>query len=85
MKPIHFDEANTVYAKNQPEYLPLPAHKTEDGMVTSCWRLSLKERIRMLITGRVYVMQLTFNRPLQPLLVSTEFIHVKVIGEMNEK
>ncbi len=39
MKPIEFEEQNCIYAKDQPEYLPLPAHKTEDGrvMVDSPW------------------------------------------------
>ena len=52
MKPIEFPEQNCVYAKDQPEYLPLPVHKTEDGMVVSCWRLTWRERLRVLLTGK---------------------------------
>lgn len=65
MKPIAFKEQNCVYAENQPEYLPLPARKT-DGQVISCWGLTLRERLKVLLTGRVWYSVLTFGKPLQP-------------------
>ena len=40
MKPKQFPESNVVYGENQDEYLPLPAHKTEEGIVITCWELS---------------------------------------------
>ena len=70
MQIVKFDGCNITYGKDQPEYLPLPACKTEEGDVTSCWKMNLKERLRVLFTGRVYVSLLTFNRPLQPQRVS---------------
>ncbi len=73
MKPARFAHANSTYAEDQPEYLPLPAHKTPDGIVTSCWTLSFKERLRVLIHGQVFLSQMTFNQPLQPVLLDTEF------------
>lgn len=66
MIPITFPEHNCVYAKDQPEYLPLPVHKTVDGMVISCWQLTWRERLKVLFTGCVWYSILTFNRPLQP-------------------
>ena len=69
MKPIKFKGCNTVYARNQPEYLPLVAHKTTDGEVTSCWKLSFFERLQIIITGRIYIQVLTFNEKLQPVRV----------------
>ena len=66
MKPITFPEHNCVYAKDQPEYLPLPAHQTEDGMVITCWALTWRERLRILLTGRIWLSVLTFNKLLQP-------------------
>lgn len=66
MKPMKFKGMNTVYAKNQSEYFPLPSHKTEDGEVTSCWRLTVWERIKLIFTGKIYWQVLTFNNPLQP-------------------
>lgn len=73
MKPIEFPQQNCVFAKDQPEYLPLPAYRTPDGQeVTACWGMSWRERFRVLFTGRVYVTLLTFNQPLTPSIVSTE-------------
>ena len=54
------------YAKNQPEYLPLPVLRSPQGTVTSRWHMPWKERFIAFITGDVYLKQLTFNTPLQP-------------------
>jgi len=70
MNPIEFKQQNTVYAKDQPEYLPLPVYRTPDGEVTSCWAMNWRERIRVLWTGRVYLSLLTFGAPLQPQIMS---------------
>ena len=66
MKPVEFAEQNCVYAKDQPEYLPLPVHKTEDGTVISCWALTWRERLRILLAGKMWWSVMTFNHPLQP-------------------
>ena len=73
MTPIEFPEQTCVYAKDQPEYIPLPAHKTIDGQVTSCWKFNWKERILILFGARMYWRQLTFNQPLQPVRPSLDF------------
>ncbi len=67
MKPIKFKKQNTVYAETQPEYISLPAYKESDGCVTCCWKLTIRERFKMLFTGKPWVSLLTFNRPLQPI------------------
>lgn len=68
MRPIEFKEQNVVFAKDQPQYIPLPAFKnqSEQGEVVFCWQLSLKERLKILFTGRLWVSMLTFNKPLTP-------------------
>jgi hypothetical protein len=70
MLPTTFNKANLTFAKNQPQYIPLPAH-IEKALgtrpVTTCWKVSFWERIRILLTGRVWVEVLTFGDPLQPL------------------
>jgi len=68
MKPISFKEQNTVIAENQKEYLPLPAFKNNSpqGELISCWQLSIKERLKLLFTGKLWVMFLTFNKPVTP-------------------
>ncbi len=55
-----------VYAKDQPEYIPLPAYRTDDGLVVTRWRLSWLERLRVLVSGSVWLSILTYNKPLQP-------------------
>lgn len=72
MKPIKFKGHNVVFAENQPEYLPLPAFKSEDGIVVTCWQLTWKERLRAFFGGKFYFQQLTFNQPLQPQLPSID-------------
>lgn len=66
MKPIEFKGFNVTFAKDQPEYLPLPAYKDKAGVVTSCWKLKFVERLKILWHGKLYVQNLTFNKPLQP-------------------
>jgi hypothetical protein len=66
MEPIGFPEQNCVFAKDQPEYLPLPVHKTPEGEVISCWQLTGWERVKVFFRGRIWWSVLTFNKPLQP-------------------
>jgi len=71
MKPIDFKGSNCNYAESQDEYLTLPAYKHGDdsGAVSSCWKFSILERIKILFTGKVYLTLLTFNKPLTPQLL----------------
>lgn len=74
MKPIKFPEANITFAENQPEYQPLPAFIKDNpqGETVSCWQLSFKERIKILITGKLWVSLWTFNKPLTPMYFTTK-------------
>jgi hypothetical protein len=72
VKPIEFKEMNCLLAKDQPQYLQLPAHKSEDGTVTSCWKLTWLDRLRVCLFGRLWLQQLTFGDPLQPQRPSVE-------------
>lgn len=74
MELIDFPEQNTVFAKDQPEYRRLPAHRfnDDDGRIACCWQLSWRERLRVLFTGRIWQQVLTFNNPLQPQLLTVE-------------
>jgi len=72
MKPIDFPEANAIFAKDQPEYMPLPAHRNREGIVTCCWRLSFWERLKLLFLGRVWHLQLTFDGAPQPHLIQVQ-------------
>jgi len=70
MKPIEFAGVNCTYAKDQPEYLPLPVMKSSgpEGECISCWELSLRERIKILFTGKLWLSLWTFHKPLTPVL-----------------
>lgn len=74
MKPITFPEKNFVFAEDQPEYIPLPVYKDPgpEGHVISCWSFSWRERLRILFGGCVWLGLLTFHKPLQPILMTTE-------------
>ena len=76
MEPIEFEGCNVIYAKDQPEYIPLPAKKMEDGTVTTCWKLTPDELERIQETGIIWLHMLTFNQPLQPVLLTTENLNV---------
>lgn len=74
MKLINFSEQTTIYAENQLEYLPLPAHQFHDkqGRIAFCWKLTWKERVLVLLYGTLWQQVLTFENPLQPQLLSTK-------------
>lgn len=65
MQPVKFTGHNLVLAGNQPEYLDLPAVLTDDQYI-SCWQLTWKERLILLLTGRLWLRQLHCGRGLQP-------------------
>ena len=66
MKQVGFKHQNIVFAKDQPEYQQLPALKldTPTGEVISCWKLTPKERIKIIFTGRIWLSLISFNKPL---------------------
>lgn len=68
MTPIEFPEQDRVFAENQDQYGDLPSLKldTKEGEVISCWKLTLKERIMILFTGKIWMCLWSFNKPLMP-------------------
>lgn len=75
MKPIKFKESNCIIAKDQPEYLPLPVWRkpnSSKGIVVSCWKANLRERLRILFSGKLYLSLLSFNKPLTPNRIYSE-------------
>lgn len=57
-----------VYAKDQPQYIPLPAVDC-DGVVTTRWKLSWAERLSVFLSGSIWLQVLTHRRPLQPVQI----------------
>lgn len=74
MKIVEFPEMTAVYAEHQPQYKMLPAFQFGDpsGRIACCWQLSFRERLKLLLTGRIWHQVLTFNQPLQPQLLTVE-------------
>lgn len=68
LQPVAPGWTGTTYARDQPEYQPLPVVRNGNGDVVSAWALTWRERLRVLFTGRLYFGLLTFNKPLQPIL-----------------
>ncbi len=58
--------SRVIFAKDQPEYIPLPAN-TDGHSVETKWKLSWRERLTVLFRGNVYLSLLTFGNPLQPI------------------
>lgn len=67
MEPVDFKGSNTIIAKDQKEYKPLPALVLGDGEVITCWELTDEEVETIVKERKLYISQLTFNRGLQPL------------------
>lgn len=72
MEPIEFPEANVTFAKDQPEYNPLPCLRTENGQLLICWKLSWRERLKVLMTGVIWHTISTFGQNLQPQLMEAD-------------
>lgn len=73
MEILKFKQCNVTFAKDQDEYLSLPAYRDKYGEVTCCWGLSFRERLKVLFTGKIWLMLLTFNKPLQPMKMFVEY------------
>ncbi len=75
MKPIQFEGANVLIGEHQEEYMSVPAQIVagQEGKVISCWQLSDDDLMDIIRTKRVYVDQLTFNQPLQPIRLYTKY------------
>lgn len=84
MTPIEFKGQNVIFAKDQPEYQPLPALIVpgQEGEVITCWQFSEDEWERMSKNRCFYLSQWCFTyvdengvekiRPLQPILPMAE-------------
>ena len=68
MKAIEFPEQTCVIAEHQDEYENVPACFTDDGQMICCWKLTRRERLRVMLTGKMWWGVLTFGKPLQPMV-----------------
>lgn len=82
LQAIEFPEVNVRFAEHQEEYSTLPAYlqQDEDGIVVSCWKLNLLQRLVVLVTGKIWHSQITCNYPLQPISLAV----IKPLESSNE-
>ena len=92
MKPVSpvvpgWNLKETIFAENQPPYIPLPTVRPPGvkGMVVSRWSLSWKERLQVLFGGSIWLQVLTFGHPLQPVKLSSECPIVVTENEQPEE
>jgi hypothetical protein len=66
---LYDGQRRIVFAKDQPEYIPLPASVDADGVVMTEWEPTAEELQRLLCGGRIRLFTHTFGQPLQPMSV----------------
>lgn len=81
MIPVKFPKANCTFAEGQDEYQNLPAHKTGNGIVISCWEMTFWEWLIFLSTGKIYLRLWVFNKPLTPSLLEVKSPFVKEVKD----
>lgn len=74
MKPVepkvpHDGAALVVFAKDQPQYDPLPAYVDGAGLVMTEWEFSAEDLATIVNGGRVRLWISTFRRSLQPIAI----------------
>ena len=53
-KPIHFEQENCILKGNSPDVNDLPVYRG-GGNVISCWKFPFLKRLRILLTGKVWL------------------------------
>lgn len=80
MKFIEFPEMNTIIAKDQPEYLPVPAlvvmneitgKQADNGQIVAMVQFENDEMEELIKNGgKLYFSLLTFGQPMQPVFMT---------------
>jgi len=79
VSPVIKGVAEVTYAKDQPQYIPLPAIRARDGMITTRWQCTWKERLAILLSGNLFLQVHTFGKKLQPVRLFTRTPNVKEV------
>lgn len=80
-----FSPHEIVFAKDQPQYKPLPALVSKTGVVLTRWHLTDSERDAVLSGADILLSISTFGNPLQPVriqLVECEQDLFRIAAEM---
>jgi hypothetical protein len=68
MIPLETKHTNVVFGEKQPEYEPLPAFRTSEGIVVTTWQPTDEERKKIADGANITLSVMTFNQPYQPVL-----------------
>lgn len=72
MKPVSpviegLQHEEVIIAKDQPQYLPLPALPVNYGeIIITRWRMTWRERLAVFLGGDIFLLIWRFQNPLQP-------------------
>jgi hypothetical protein len=82
MDPIDFEGSNCTFAKDQPEYIPLPVCKVPgaEGEILSVWKPTDEERKQIAEGANIELSVWTFNYALQPLRMFVSQRKEKIAG-----
>ena len=69
MKIIPFKEANFNIQTQQGD---IPMFKSVQGKYVTCWKLNIIERLKMIFSGKLWVVQITNNKAPQPVVFSVQ-------------
>lgn len=69
MKIIPFKEANFNIQTQQGD---IPLYKSVQGKYVTCWKLNIIERLKMIFSGKLWVVQITNNKAPQPVVFSVQ-------------
>jgi hypothetical protein len=74
MKPVRFEGCNSELSNHDPEAKPVPVLELEEreGTVIICWKLTWRERLRVVLTGVIWNAVVTFHRPMQPVILTVK-------------
>ena len=72
MKPIEFEGVTDHYGKMQDGVSPLPLRCYANGQFVSCWKLLWRERLKVLVSGMVWLDVHTHNRGMPPVYLTTD-------------
>lgn len=73
MKPIEFPEQNIIAKSNDENVKPLPIYFSEESMsAVSCWEVTDEDIERMKSTHKIYLSQMTFGGPIQPVYITSD-------------
>lgn len=75
MKSIEFPQSNVKIGEGQPQYQTLHAHVDPNDpaqTMTMCFELSKEEIAQIVLTGKIWMSQLTFGMPFQPIRMSVD-------------